>query len=277
MTATAATGLDRLRATLDALAEPGGSVGLWWRDDDLERPTPALGALLEELAGHGIVPALAAVSGRVESAAVAALAGTPARLFVHGWMHANHARPDDKKSEFGPERSLDVRLAEVADGRRRLSVMAGDRALACFVPPWNRIGDDLLHRLGAAGIVAVSGFAPWGRAASAAGVPRLDTHVDLIDWRSDRTPLPTEAVAAALEDRISTRLATARHETRVDAPIGILSHHLVTDAAAWRLWRPLLVALASHPAVRWLDPAAALADAGAETGTTPEGEKRRMG
>jgi hypothetical protein len=276
------TGLDALSGRLDALADAGRAVALWWRDDDLERPTPALDALLETLGEHGVTPALAAVSGRLTPDAVAALATTPARLFVHGWLHTDHAPPGGRKSEFGPERPAAIRLAEIADGRRRLAVLAGDRALPCFVPPWNRLGDDLLDRLAEAGVTVLSGFAPWGRPPAPAAVPRLDTHVDLIDWRAGRAPLAAAAVAAALADRIG-----ARGESPVDGPIGILSHHLVTDPPAWRAWRPLLAALAAHPAVRWLDPAAAMAavigvagDARSAVGeprAALEDETRRMG
>ena len=90
---------DRLRATLDGLAVAGRTARLWWRDDDLERPTPALVALLEALGEHGIVPALAAVAGRVVPEAVAALAAGPGRLFVHGWRHTDHAGAGARKSD----------------------------------------------------------------------------------------------------------------------------------------------------------------------------------
>lgn len=274
---TAAGGVDQLRAALDRVAAAGGTVRLWWRDDDLERPGPALDTLLGTLGEHGIVPALAAIAGRVTPEAVAALAGGPARLFVHGWQHSNHAGPGGRKSEFGPERPAEARLAEIAEGRRRLDRLAGDRALPCFVPPWNRIGDDLLHRLGETGVTALSGFAAPGRTVPAAAVPRLDTHVDLIDWRGGREPLPGDAAAAALAARIRTPASGECHESPVDGPIGILSHHLVTGAAAWRAWRPLLALLAGHPAVRWLNPAEALTAALGAPAAGTEDETRRVG
>ncbi len=275
---TAGSGLERLAATLDAIGDAGGTVELWWRDDDLERPSPELDGMLDELAAVGVAPALAAVPGRLVPEAVAALESSSARLLPHGWLHADHAGPGAKKSEFGPERPVEIRLGEIADGRRRLAVLAGDRALPCLVPPWNRIGDDLLDRLGGTGIIALSGFAPWGRRPDPAAVPRLDTHVDLIDWRGGRAALDAAAVADALDQRIRGA-AGDRHESRVDGPIGILSHHRVTDPAAWRGWRPLLAALAAHPAVRWLDPASALAAVGAGLPVAPGtgNETRRTG
>ncbi|MEQ8396207.1 polysaccharide deacetylase family protein [Thalassobaculum sp.] len=249
MTGSSTDGVDRLRSTLDAIGATGRTVELWWRDDDLERPSAELDALLDALTEHGIVPALAAVSGRMTADVLPALERTPARLFVHGWLHADHSAVGSKKSEFGPERPIEIRLAEIAGGRRRLAALAGDRLLPCFVPPWNRIGDDLLDRLGGTGVTALSGFAPWDRAPARSDVPRLDTHVDLIDWRAGQMPLTIDAVAETLGLRIA----------QCTGPIGILSHHLVTDARTWQAWEPLLAGLSRHAAVRWLDPAAALA------------------
>lgn len=260
--------IERVLATLDGLAGAGRTVALWWRDDDLERPTPALAAMLDVLGEHGIAPALAAVPGRVVPDAVAAIGDSRARLFVHGWMHADHAGPDARKAEFGPQRPAGGRLAEIAVACRRLAAIGGDRTLSCFVPPWNRIGDDLLDRIGETGVVALSGFASPNRQPPAAAVPRLDTHVDLIDWRAGRAPLPVGDVAAALDRWIAAAGMPDGHETPVDGPIGILSHHLVTDTAAWHAWRPLLRALAGHPAVRWLDPQGALAAVGVSSGAT---------
>jgi hypothetical protein len=273
MTGPSAGATDRLRATLDRLAESGRTAALWWRDDDLERPTPELAALLAELGGFGIVPGLAAVAGRLVPEAVDA-AGD-GRLLVHGWHHQNYSEPGTKRSEYGPERAPEVRLREIAGAWRRLRALAGERALPCFVPPWNRIGDDLPGRLGETGIRVLSGFASRRRRPVAAAVPRLDTHVDLIDWRGGRGPLPAAAVAAALDACLRAAETPDGRESPVDGPIGILSHHLVTDAAGWAGWRPLLAALAGHPAVRWLDPAAAMAAAGAAPGAGDE--TRRTG
>ncbi len=243
---------DALMRFLDARAAKGRPLELWWRDDDLETPTAALSACLDALAAHRIVAAFAAIPVGLSGQAVEALAESGAVLFVHGWSHTNHAAPGSKKCEFGPDRPLADRLAEIAGGWRHLQERGGAMARPCFVPPWNRLGDDLLAALDRSEMAALSAFAPAGRRPPAAALPRLDAHVDLIDWRGTGGPIS----AAELIARLSA-------QDGVDGPVGILSHHRVTDPGAWAAWRPVLAALSEHPAARWLTPDEALARVGA--------------
>ncbi|MEQ8586650.1 MAG: polysaccharide deacetylase family protein [Thalassobaculaceae bacterium] len=252
------TALDTLSRHLDAREAAGRPLALWWRDDDLETPSDALSVCLAALDAAGIAAAFAAVPAGLTPAAVAALGGSRVVLFVHGWAHVNHAGADEKKSEFGANRPLADRLAEIARGWDRVREIGGDRAVPCFVPPWNRIGDDLLPALSGTGIGALSAFASPKRRPPAASVPRLDTHLDLIDWRGSGAPISGEALA--------TRIV--QHDG-VDGPVGILSHHRVTGPGAWADWRPVLRLLSAHPTVRWLDPGEALTRAG-----TNETERR---
>jgi len=242
---------DTLAAWLDARgrADP---IDLWWRDDDLETASPALDACLDALAALGVTPAFAAIPAGLRPPALEALDGIRADILPHGWSHANHAAAGEKKCEFGPARPADERLGDIARGWERVQALAADRAVACFVPPWNRIGDDLLARLDETGLAALSGFASRRRAAPPAAVPRLDTHIDLIDWRGTGGPITADALAATLVERF-------REQDGVDAPLGILSHHRVTGREAWAAWQPVLALLSDHPAIRWLSPRDALA------------------
>lgn len=246
---------DTLAALLDRRGEQDRPLALWWRDDDLETPSGALSVCLEALGEAGIAAAFAAIPGGLTAEAVAALDGTGSALFVHGWAHTNHAPAGEKKCEFGATRPLTDRLAEIARGWARLRQVGGERALACFVPPWNRIGEDLLPVLGAGGIAALSAFASPKRPAPPASVPRLDAHVDLIDWRGTGKPVPGATLATEI----------IKHDG-VDGPVGILSHHRVTDRGAWTDWQPILRLLSDHPAVQWLSPGDALARVGVEPG-----------
>lgn len=249
------TVLDTLSAYLDRRAGQGRPLALWWRDDDLETLSPELTLCLETLSEVGIAAAFAAIPSGLTPTAVEALESTGSVLFVHGWAHTNHASAEEKKCEFGTGRPVADRLAEIARSWERLRGIGGDRAVACFVPPWNRIGADLLPALADTGIVALSGFASPKRPAPPASVPRLDTHVDLIDWRGTGAPIPGETFAARIIE----------HDG-VDGPVGILSHHRVTDRGAWTDWQPILRLLSAHPAVQWLSPGDALARVGAEPG-----------
>lgn len=244
---------DILARYLDARGEADRPLEFWWRDDDLETPSPELSRCLEALGAYDIPAAFAAVPSGLTEAAVRGLEGSGSVLFVHGWSHTNHAPTGEKKAEFGADRPLADRLADVARGWDRLRMLGGGRATACFVPPWNRIGTDLLAHLHEAGITAVSAFASPKHPAPSASVPRLDTHIDLIDWRGTGGPIP----ASTLVDRLLT-------QDGVDGPVGILSHHRVTDAGAWDAWRPVLAQLSRHPAVRWLSPGEALARVGVQ-------------
>lgn len=253
-------GLETLSAHLDARGEAGRPLTLWWRDDDLEAPSDALSVCLGALDDAGIDAAFAAIPAGLTADAVEALAGSRSVLFVHGWAHANHAAAGEKKSEFGPHRPLAERLAEIASGWQRVREIGGDRAIGCFVPPWNRIGNDLLPALAGTGIASLSAFASPQRQPPKAAVPRLDTHIDLIDWRGTGAPIS--------EDDLATRIV--QHDG-VDGPVGILSHHRVTGPDAWAAWRPVLRLLRAHPAVRWLSPGEALGRVGLD------GTERRIG
>ena len=133
-------------------------------------------------------------------------------------------------------------MEDVRAAHSRLLDLAGARYLPCFVPPWNRIGSDLIDHLPDVGISGLSTF--QSRLVSGSPIPekagqpkrspaRLETHVDLIDWRSGKVPKHADTVARQL-----AALLEGQGGVRIE-PIGILSHHLVTDAPAWRSWTPL--------------------------------------
>ena len=80
-------------------------------------------------------------------------------------------------------------------------------------------------------------------------LPRLDTHVDLVDWRGGRRFAGADAVLGALAAALA-----ARRNAGMAAPTGVLSHHLVHDAAAWRFLERLLAWGEEAPGVRWVRP-----------------------
>ena len=224
---------------VDAWRAAGREVTLWWRDDDAVQPSRALARLL------GLQPGCPLGLAVIPAGAQAPLADVvtgPVDLLVHGFAHVNHAGAGERKSEYPQGRGAPE---ELRAGRERLEALFGDRVLPIFVPPWNRMGDDAAGALPFAGYKALSGY----RGRPQGPLPRLDTHVDLIDWRHGRRFAGAEAVSRALADALAARRRTGDHR-----PTGVLSHHLVHDAGAWRFLEALLAWGAQAPGVRWVRP-----------------------
>ena len=236
-----------LEAELDRWSGAGRQATFWWRDDDAVASTPALDRLLTLADGAPL--ALAVIPGNAEPSLVAALAEHPAmRVVQHGWRHLNHGIA--AKSELGPERPLETRLDELAAGRDRLEAMFGTRVLPMLVPPWNRIGEDLVAMLPALGFRALSTCKPRRAALAAPRLTAVNTHVDLVDWSGSRGFIgESVALALAVDHLCARRLGLA------DAaePTGLLTHHLVQDAPTDAFLRQLLALLRAHRGARMLD------------------------
>ena len=139
-------------------------------------------------------------------------------------------------------------LGELSDGFRLLQRLYPARFLPVLVPPWNRIDAALIPALPDLGFAALS---VYGRARQNGPIPLLNTHVDIIDWHGTRGGRAEEELVAELVAELEDRFAGS------DEPIGVLTHHLVHDAAAWDFLSALFALTRRHPAVHWL-PAAAL-------------------
>ncbi|MEH7834368.1 polysaccharide deacetylase family protein [Rhizobium laguerreae] len=234
---------DPLHRELDRWQAAGRVARLWLRDDDVVEPTPDLETLLALTGECGVPLALAVIPGLTGEALAARLAEEAGvAVAVHGWCHTNHAGAERKKQELGGERPADVVLGELGEGFRLLERLHPARFLPVLVPPWNRIDATLIPALPGLGFAALS---VYGRAKQDRPMPLLNTHVDIIDWHGTRggrraAELVTELVAE-LDDRFAGS----------DEPIGVLTHHLVHDAAAWDFLSALFATTARHPAVRW--------------------------
>ncbi|MCJ2133844.1 glycosyl transferase family 28 [Methylobacterium sp. J-026] len=242
-TRPASPGFQALRRALDAIAGRGLSVPFLWRDDDAVTATPALDRLIGLAQTRGTPILLAAIPDGIDAALARRLEMAPEmRVAVHGLAHRNHAPPGAKPAEFGADRPLSDLRADAAAGLRIARERISESILLpVFVPPWNRLAPALaalLPELGYRGLSAVPG-------PPIPGLRRIDATLDPIDWRGTRSLREPEAMLRALADDI----------TRVpDRPIGLLTHHLVQDAAVWRFVEDLLAVLLGHPAVRVPDP-----------------------
>lgn len=238
--------LGRWRAT--PLALP-----LWWRDDDAVALTPALDRLSALSARLRLPVHLAVIPARANETLAKAVADDANLIpLVHGWAHESHAPPGEKKAEFGAHRPIETMLEETKRGLARLTDLFGPRLRPVFVPPWNRVAPDLLPGLAAQGYAAVSTFTPRKAAEAAPGLAQVNTHLDPIAWKTTRGLADPDALIA----QIARQLAD-RREGRADndEPYGILTHHLVHDAAIWDFTETLLARLTDGPARRWTFPA----------------------
>lgn len=234
-----------LRKTLDDLANRGQQAVLWWRDDDAVRPTAALDRLLV-LSSRWQVPVTLAVIPEPTGPALAEhlSQSTIANVAVHGWRHQNHAPPGEKKQELGSHRPQVQVLTELAQGLARLHALHGPRLVPVLVPPWNRIAPGLLPGLAGCGFQALSVFGP----ARPGPIRCINTHVDLMDWHGTGGG---RATGDLLTDLAGAITAAARKGSNPE-PIGILSHHLVHDAQAWRFLDVVFDLTRDHPGCRWV-------------------------
>lgn len=232
---------------LNRWGEEGRAATLWLRDDDAAAPSRRLDDLLA-IAGD-IPVALAVVPAEAETGLAKRLDKSPSvAVLQHGWRHTNHAA-GGKKSEFPVTRPRHLLAADLAAGRARLAALFGARALAVMAPPWNRFEDALLPLLAAAGIGAISRFKPRRKAWPAPGVFEADVHVDLVAWREDRGFIGEAAALDGIIGHLQRRRAGAAD---AEEPTGILTHHLVQDAATGAFLAQLLSRTRDHAAASWL-------------------------
>lgn len=231
-----------LIAALDRRAASGQPARLWLRDDDAVAPTPALDRLVSLTERHAVPLTLAAIPAFAGAPLAALLVdASHASVAVHGWAHADHAGGLGKKQELGAHRPAAVVLEELAQGLARLRDLHGAQALPLLVPPWNRIAAALLPALPGLGFAALSVFGPE----RPAPIATINTHVDLIDWHGSRGGRAPVALAEDMLVRLEDLTATG-------GTLGLLTHHLVHDAAAWACLERVFMLTAHHPGCRWI-------------------------
>lgn len=241
-----------LTTELSAWRDLGRPVTLWWRDDDVQRATPALAKLLDLSRRYRVPLLLAAVPHGMDRTLVSPIAqARSAWVCQHGFAHANHAPADEKRSELGPHRPVPVMARELIRGLDILRERLGERMLPVMVPPWNRISDHLIKHLPHLGYRGLSTFGARLRDRPTTGLTQVNTHVDLIDWRGGRGFVGAEAALSQLVNHLSAR---RQGQADVGEPTGLMSHHLVHDDRSWAFCETLFERTCAHPGVRWLEP-----------------------
>ncbi|WP_025050995.1 polysaccharide deacetylase family protein [Sulfitobacter noctilucae] len=218
---------------------------IWWRDDDAIAPTPELDRLTR-MAGDLYLPVHLAVIPEPATSALASYCAGAEMLIplVHGWRHKNHAPESAKKAEFAHPRSGIE--GELKAALARMKTLFSANMVPVFVPPWNRLDPSIMEKVALEGYRGVSTFTPRTSKFAAAGLVQINTHLDPINWRGGGG-LVAEDV---LIDRLVTLLRDRREgRTDLEEPLGLLTHHLVHDAAIWDFTRTCLSRLLDGGAV----------------------------
>jgi hypothetical protein len=248
---------DLLDAELAAWTEAGRAVPLWWRDDDAVAVTGQLDRLAGLSADHCAPVTLAVIPAEAQALLAPWVATRPLlSVAQHGWTHANHAGPEEGgASEFPASRPMADRLADLAEGWRRLTALFGaDAPVPMLVAPYNKVGADLPGALASVGLSALSVHGPRALWAGAP-VAVINTHVDLLRWKPHAEFIGAEKAVRRLVDALAER----RQGDDPAEPVGLLTHHRVHGEDLWDFLADLLPRL-RHPAVRWAEARSLIAE-----------------
>lgn len=239
---------DQLRSELDLWQAEGRTATAWWRDDDAVEVTPELETILTFEQDYNVPLALAVIPANLRDDLVERLVETiDTRVLQHGWSHQNHMPEGRKKQELDDVRDIGEVVGDLRRGFAILTSRFGNRFLPVVVPPWNRIADDVAAALHSLGFLGLSTFNPRKAAHPYKGLMQVNTHVDVINWRGTRGFVGEDAALAAMVAHLAAR-RTGKVDP--DEPTGILTHHLVHDAATTKFLDNLFSI--EHSALSWL-------------------------
>jgi hypothetical protein len=226
--------------------DAGRTADFWWRDDDAAQPGPALARLLALSANASVPLALAVVPVGADPALLGGF-GATVSVLQHGTDHRNRAGPGEKKTEFPAAEAPQAAIARLLIAREQLQ-RRSKRFVPVLAPPWNRLAKSLVPHIAAAGYRGLSQYGPRSNLYPAKDLMQVNTHVDIIAWRSGRGFTgEIEALEAAV------RHLSARRAGIVDAaePTGFLTHHAVHDEAAWDFLNRLFETTRSLAGIEW--------------------------
>ncbi|HSO46486.1 MAG TPA: polysaccharide deacetylase family protein [Rhizobiaceae bacterium] len=216
-----------LAQELESWRAAGKLPRLFLRDDDAIADTPALRRLFKACEKAGAPLLLASIPAHADASLGAAVRGFAlAKSAVHGYAHTNHAPKGEKPCELGRHRPINTVIGELKAGREKLLELFGGKLSAILVPPWNRIHDEVAARVHEAGFNGISAHG-WLSAPPPHTLAVINAHIDIIHWSGGRTGRNWPWLAGELEKALrEARLRGWR-------AVGILTHHLAHDDAAW--------------------------------------------
>lgn len=232
----------RLAAELRRWRRAGRRAKLWWRDDDARGPSPALERLLALSDRRRTPLTLAVIPDPRLGELATALGLRPWVVAVqHGVDHRNR-RQDAVAGEMPAHWTRQEIEAALTAGWAHLAALPGARRV--FVPPWNDVHTALPEALRRS---RYDGLSAWGEVRPAGRSFRLDAHLDLMRWRKG----PRFRGAARFRNALTEALRRRRLDGLWDAPIGVLTHHLDHDPAAWAFLDAFLAWSGDRPELAW--------------------------
>ena len=234
----------------DALAacrRDGISLPFWWRDDDAIAP----GAALDQLAVlslHSDLPVHLAIVPALAQQNLAAAIDTDRLIpVVHGWAHRDHSGGVGKKNEFMSPR--DDAIQDTANAMTHMRSLFGAALRPMFVPPWNRINDNVTQALARQGFSALSTFGPRRSPDAAIGLTQINTHIDPVWWKGTRDLVEPDRLIAQAAGHLKARRTGVEDR---DEPFGLLTHHLVHTDAIWDFTAAFVQRILDGGATAWV-------------------------
>ncbi len=227
--------LDPVRWALDASPTP---VQFFFRDDDAGWDDEALWSLLDCCQAQEVHIDVAVIPIELDADRATALCDRAAtglvHLHQHGFKHVNHETAG-RKYEFGPSRSHDQQLADIAQGRALIGGQLHPYVEPIFTPPWNRCTEQTAAALANLGFEILS----RDRSAAPFGLAELAEVPVTVDWfaKTKGEPWTREQVANQIAQQIIDGAA----------PVGIMLHHAITNLEHLALIDQLLTLVARHP------------------------------
>ncbi|MFC6636766.1 polysaccharide deacetylase family protein [Sulfitobacter sediminilitoris] len=239
-----------LDAELDQWKAAGERPTFWWRDDDTEAPTPELDRLITLSAKYDAPLHLAVIPADIDPGLADRLKAAPhVYAMQHGFAHKNHEPKGERASEVGKTRDLALQEADLREGWQRMASAGLPNMLPIMVPPWNRIGDQVVPHLASWGFAALSGFERRVNPAPYPDLQHFNGHIEPLRWRPDAIFAGVEKTLAQCVTHLKERRTGIAEK---DEPTGLVTHHLQTPDEVWDFCDALGERLAHKQRAEWI-------------------------
>lgn len=233
--------MERLKNELRKLNAAGQTINVFFRDDDVDEDEPTLRQLIEMFQRLQTPINLEIIPARLTDDCVRLLRRQDRSLFElnqHGWRHVNH-ETEGRKCEFGPSRSYEEKLTDLANGQARLNEAFGGDWSQVFTPPWNRCTTDTFRALDELGFAALSKD-QGNQPVAGYRFREISITLDLYRWKGEPAMKSPEHIVDELVRQVNEPNA-----------VGIMLHHKVMNSAAFGFVGQLIETLRESAAVRF--------------------------